>query len=294
MDGFCGLFSKALNPTYIRLRIVDGRLHQLFDPEPELVERQLVPARSISLSKLLMDHSITLKGKIFLAYVLAKSVLRYYDSDFMNAPWTTDSVHFVQEQRFDPNDDVYRRQIDPTNPFIAFSPSLSEKEVLAEHLLNRYYPHVFHRYPRILALGVMLVDLCHTGSMSATTEAMPLETQMNFDWRRCNDIIKIKNWPKWDIHNDGAAQIYKEAVQKCLNPKLFHVPSSKQGPDPAGVKRRRNALYTYVFLPLETLCTDLGILDNPDDIGCLEHLESNEEATRMPSPRFLAGKDNIM
>ena len=253
--GFCELLRTPLGAAIIRLKIMGGRLHHLFTPDPTV--RRVVPGPSISLTQALKDYRISSKRKIYLAYILAKSVWQYYDSDFMRAPWTADSVHFMQESKYNTDGDSVPG-VDLLSPCFAYVPSILEQSKSTEYC-DSY--SVLHRYPKVLALGVLLVDICRTRPPNANTKAKSLEAQINNDFTSYSEIVRSNHWPNLEVWHEDAIRTYKDAVCKCLDPKLFHIPPSSKTPDQEGIKRRRNALYTYVVLPLETLCADIGIID---------------------------------
>lgn len=283
LGSFCALLRSYFGSVCIRLKIIDGHLHHLFDADT--ANQRAVPAQSVSLSKVLERHRISSKGKIFLAYIIAKSVWRYYNSDFMKAPWTIESVHFMRENKYDEDEDVDREEIDPANPCFAFRPLVSEQAEPTEYFESF---SVLHRYPRVLALGVLLVDICRKKALNATAKASSLEEQINSDFTRYNEIVRSNHWPDLDVRHGDAIRTYKDAVCKCLDPRLFHIPSSTKRPNQAGIQKRRNALYTYVVLPLEILCADFGIIDKTDDIGRLAYSEPSAELLSPPAPVLLA------
>lgn len=284
LGGFCKLLGRRLGSVCIRLKIIDGQLHHLFDAEK--ADQMVLRTQSVSLSEILKCR-IPSKAKILLAYILAKSVWQYYDSDFMKAPWTTDSVHFMREGK---RGNGSQEEIDPARPCFAFRPSMSEQFESAEYCDSF---SVLHRYPRVLALAALLIDICQktTDEIKETTS---IEERINNDFTRCSDIVESNCWPDLDLKNQDAIQIYRNAVRKCLDPKLFHIPTSIDGSGNMAIKTRRNALYTYVVLPLTTLCANLGIIDNVNDIGRLTFSEPHVESSYSPAPALLASMDKKM
>lgn len=249
-------------------------------------DRRAMPTESISLTEVLEHYRISSKGKFYLAYVLAKSVWRYYNSDFMKAPWTTESVHFMWETKHATDEDSVPK-IGLASPCFAFMPPILEQAKAMEHCESS---SVLHRYPKVLALGILLVDICRKTVPNRDTNASPLEEQINDDFMKYNDIVRNTSWPDLDVQHKDAIRTYKDAVCKCLDPKHFHIPSSTKTPD-QGIKRRRNALYTHVVLPLETLCADFGIIDKSDSLDQLSHPGPSAEVSP-PAPRLLITSGN--
>lgn len=277
----CNLLETPSGDVCIRLKIIDGCIHQLFDAGE--TNQRLVPAQSISLSEVLERHRVSSKEKILLAYTLAKSVWQYYDSNFTNMRWNTESIHFMRERRWDNENDIDREGFNPTRPCLAFWPSRLTQECITEFCEGF---SVFHRYPRILALGAMLIDICRKRATAPASETRPLEEQLNSDFAKFSEISRSRHWPDLDIRHEDAVQRYKSAVMRCLDPNLFHISSSTQSQEKSAAKRRRDVLYTYVVLPLETLCADLGIIDNRPDALCLECPVPRVEAPYTPNPSF--------
>ncbi|WAO91652.1 Peptidase-S8 domain-containing protein [Fusarium falciforme] len=274
---FCALLGRPIGSVCIPLKIVDGHLCEL--DNPALPDQQVAKAGSVSLSDVLEKHRLPSKVKIALAYTLAKAVWRYYNSDFMRTPWTTESVHFMREDRRNISQD----EINPANPCFAFRPFVPEEPEPAEYCDFR---HVYHRYPRVLALGVLLVAIVENQVPRSHPEGSSTEERMNDDLMTCRDIAKGKDWPNLGLQSEEASLIYRDAVDKCLDPDLFHVPSSNGDEDQAGIRQRRNALYTHVVLPLEGLCEDCGIIDK-QDIGRLIYSRPVQPKIP-PTPTFLA------
>lgn len=139
----------------------------------------------------------------------------------------------------------------------------------------------------MLALAVLLVDICRK-EPCAIPEAASIEEGINNDFTRCGEIIETKHWPDLDLRNEDAIWTYRDAVRKCLDPSLFHISNSPHVADEAAIKKRRNALYTYVVLPLATLCANMGIIDKVDEIERLEFTKQNVEPTSGPVPALLS------
>ncbi|RSL67340.1 hypothetical protein CEP53_002994 [Fusarium sp. AF-6] len=274
---FCALLGRPLGSVCVPLKIVDGHLCEL--DNPALPDQHVAKASSVSLSNVLERHQLPAKAKIVLAYTLAKAVWRYYNSDFMKTPWTTESVHFMREDRRNMSQD----EINPASPCFAFRPLVSAEFESTEYCANR---HVYHRYPRVLALGVLLVAIVENQVPLGHTGGSSTEERMNDDLMTCRDIAKGRNWPNLGLQNEEASLIYRDAVDKCLDPDLFHVSSSNGEEDQAGIRQRRNALYTHIVLPLESLCEDCGIIDK-QDIGRLVYSHSIQPKIQ-PTPGFLA------
>ncbi|KAF2873107.1 peptidase S8/S53 domain-containing protein [Massariosphaeria phaeospora] len=279
---FCDLLGRSLGNVCIRLRIVDGCLHQLF--QADAPDRRVVEAPSISLSQVLQRKNISSKGRILLAYILAKSVWRYYDSDFMRMHWATETIHFMREYRLNPDGDMDQEKIDPSSPFFAFAAPETGQNEYSEHCQSY---SVLHRYPRILALGIMLVEICLTKPRQ-THGAAYSDAQLNTDFTTYQEVAKSTNWPGLDVRNEEIRNKYRAAAQSCLDPKLFHVPHQKNSRE-NDVQIRRDILYKRVIFPLEQLCAEMGIINQPDMVELLDYALPKTEPQNLLHTTLLSG-----
>lgn len=295
-ESFCELLQHDIGPVCIPLKVIDGCLHKAHDIEQP--NQRLTEDDSVPLSEILEMCDLSPLEKVLLAFTLAKAVWRYYSSDFMKAPWTTESVHFMQEERISK---VYQSKRKPTGasihtakPYFAFSHFVSESSEPDEHCRNG---QVYHRYPRVLALGVLLVAIAQDGTPPQHSTKSSFEKRVNEDFINCQDIIQCKSWPVFKLGNKEFSDRYRAAVSKCFDPKLFDLSSTggNQKPAKLEVEHRRDALYTYVLLPLQSLCEDCGIIDNPG-IGRLDLPQTNRvETDGLPASGLLSNtSQNVM
>ena len=283
---FCDLLGRSLGTVCIRLKVMDGRLHQLF--QPDAADRRVVEAPSISLSQVLKLDKISSKGRILLAYILAKSVWRYYDSEFMRNKWTTESIHFMREYRLDPDKDTDQEKIDPSSPFFAFPPLETDRNESTEYCQTY---SVLHRYPQVLALGIMLVEICRKKPKKAAHEPRSPEAQMNTDFTIYNEVVRSTNWPALNVRNEEIRNRYRAAVQSCLDPKVFHV-SASTAAGQCDVDVRRDILYKHVVFPLEQLCAELGIIDQPEAVELLDYTDASSKTRKLPYATMLSKDEN--
>lgn len=283
---FCDLLGRSLGTVCIRLKVMNGHLHQFF--QPDVADRRVVEAPSISLSQVLELEKISTKGRILLAYILAKSVWRYYDSDFMRTKWTTETIHFMREYRLDPDKDEDQEKIDPLSPFLAFLHIGNDQNELKERCQTF---SVLHRYPRILALGIMLVEICRKKPKKAASELRSYEDQINTDFTIYNEIARSTNWPSLGVRNEEIRNRYRAVVQSCLDPKRFHI-SASMTTGQSDVDLRRDILYKNVVFPLEQLCAELEIIDQPEVVELLDYHSTGSEIRKFPDATLLAESEN--
>lgn len=222
----------------------------LHEPDKELDEhsKRVANVSSLSLAEMLQGHGVTSKNKVLLAYVLARSVWQFYSSDWMKTPWSTDCIHFMWER---PVSDKTRQTIDPGYPYLAFA---LDSEAAGDGAVEYCTEHsVYHRYPLVLALGVILIEICHHTSPTQLAHDETLEAKINTDFFYGQDIIESESWPDLDL-NIKAKKIYKNVVKACLNHELFTQTAVED------VKSRREILWKVAVYPLARLAANMGWL----------------------------------
>jgi hypothetical protein len=132
--------------------MIEGRdLEQLEDFKP--LEQMVEHDSSVTLTTILESYHLTSKMKGTLAYILARSIWQFYNSAWMNTKWTSDSIYFMRESY--PDVDRGKGNLYAWKPY--FSPRFGEVDADFEEFSN--IDSKFHRYPRVLALGIMLVGI---------------------------------------------------------------------------------------------------------------------------------------
>lgn len=264
-DEFCGLLSQSIGPAKICLRVRESSLIRLH--EPDETDQVLINKPSVSLAQVLHQHRLSEKMKINLAYTLARSIWQYYDSDWMGSPWTCETIHFMLE-----GSHLSRQScIDATKPSCTV-----HFQAGAERLPERYNIPVIHKYPRVLALGMLLIDIGRTpyeqGSLAvATTQVERVNT--DYMWgRRISE--RDPKWPDLGIA-DAARQrlrtVYKTATQSCFDKNIFGdalVPASPKDGS-VDVEEHRRILYERVVWPLEEIIADTGWTHSLDHIEAI-------------------------
>jgi hypothetical protein len=279
---FCTLLREDIGDACLRLKVIDGCLHKV--SQVGQADQRTVSAPSISLSRLLELEEISTKGKILLAYILARSVWQYYDSDFMKTNWTTESIQFMREHQYEGNIDKDREKIDPSTPFLAFT---STEWSLHASIEQYQTGDVLHHFPRILALGIMLADVGRKNPTRVAHLAISAEAQINKNLAKYQDILKSPTWPSLDVRNPDIKTRFRNAVRTCLDPKVFHVTSPKSRAQSC-VEKRRDIIYRRVVFPLEQLCTELGIIDQPRDDQLINYVGALSISDSIPNGLLLS------
>ena len=271
---FCRLLGRPLGDVRVCLKVKAGELLQLYDGKP--IDQHIIPAPSISLSEALEMHLLSTKMKIVLAYILTRSIWQFYNSDWMRTGWTSDLIHFMLERS--PNDQVATEKpnIYACNPCFALQFG-SSNDSFTEHCASR---SILHRYPRVLALGILLVEIGQEANGIRTAgQAQSLEEKINNDWTMGQIALRNKSWPYFDFLPGGTVvQTYKTIVKACFDREIFsNVAMPLRDSDvKQGIEERRAILYERIVYPLETLLTDM------DWTHALENIEP-ADLTRPPA-----------
>ncbi|UNI20026.1 hypothetical protein JDV02_006159 [Purpureocillium takamizusanense] len=260
---FCKLISSETR-SRVCLTVHDGKLHKTgFDHLRQIVQH----APGISLANLLRIHHLSARMKVTLAYILAQSVWQYYDSDWMKTAWTSETIQFIEECAGE------------QGGIFAFKPYLSvrfgdEEDPLAGE--RSTIDGEIHHYPRVRALGTMLVEIGIGSPLpmnySARTISSSVAAAVNEHLLQA--IQHSKNERLW---RDCDYPDYLAAVSSCLHPCIFGSATSMpavggEGEEPFihGLKRRRDILYDKVVFPLEELLQRTRWMDQLTSISPLE------------------------
>jgi hypothetical protein len=262
VSDFCALMrSDELG----RLKLTASQ-NRLFDEGTDLFDPQAtisLQAPSVSLGRVL--ESASLKGdvqrKVLLSYLLAKAAWQFYESDWMVTAWTKDTVHFMRK-RYDGLQ--YKAMLDQ-RPFISaeFGTPTSSGE-------QRAIPEGrSHMYPKILALGIMLLEIELEAGLETRFEDM--HTDSNGRERpnaRHIAAAKILNSKEWK-ENPRILKPVRQAIEICITPN-----TSILGTDPLLV---RENLYKRVVQPFSALFE--WMWDNPPENLDLGPMKFNGNGT---------------
>ena len=294
---FCNLIRLEAN-SRICLTIQDGRLQKSgFEPLKQIVEH--VPG--ISLANILELYHLTAKMKLALAYILALSVWQYYDSDWMKTRWTSETIQFLKE--------CGSIGTSKQGKLIAWKPYLSVRFGDEDPESGEFsdVDGEIHRYPRIRALGIMLVEIGIGLPLHRSDEERPaqsLAAKINDDLLLAIQYSKDeKLWRDCDYPN------FLGAVNHCLDPGTFALAPCIRGvgdkEEAEGLKQRRNILYEKVVFPLEELLhgtrwmeqlTAIGPLETPAKVSAVQLVaeqSSADDAAIGPPPTRKAAKKTI-
>ena len=230
--------------------------------DPDAVGELLDPCASVSLEEALLQYQLTAKMKLVLAYILAHSVWRFYNSNWTKATWSAKTIHFMKIQV--PNARGTK--------LFACNPCFAVQFHSNENILMEYYDGmVAHRYPRLLSLGELLLDLgCSQPILCCSGFSIDgLDQYINNNCAMSLNILKYDDeWPYLGTFRDASVKgRYKEITRACFDKRTLipltstrtpiHGPS-KEPQNTQTVEERRHIIYNRIVSPLADLLDDLG------------------------------------
>ena len=266
-EEFCSLLKQDIGGARIRLRLQNGSFVELCDPD--VPDQRLVHEPGISLAQILQQQRLTPKMKINLAYTIARSVWQYYDSDWMGSGWTSRNIHFMLE-RSKRSDHSY---VNSSAPCLAAEFQNTQDTIPVYHGIS----HLIHRYPRVLFLGMLLIDIAHSSYEDEIMDANQTQQyKANKDYLKGLDILKNDSqWPA--LGTDDAARsdvrgAYRAATESCFDLKIFKsdTTSSSSSIADVGVKEHREILYERVVWPLEEIIADMRWTESLSELNAIE------------------------
>lgn len=276
-EQFCALLQKRIGTAKICLQTREGsRMSQL--PNLAVIDDDIADGQSQSLTCMLQKHDLVAKKRLLLAYMLAKSFWQYYASDWTGVQWTK-AVQFFHECR-DEDDDDGSRDDDGTrildeSPYLALPPLAGQTNaslLMAEYLQTE---SVVHRYPRLLALGTLLLEIGRksrpenaTGAAASRCgerESETLEERVNTDLNKIRRALKRGIWPTLDLQEE-VRQTCRAILENCSNPCLFEAElttaTTLEGEiEGHTIEERRAIIYRRVVYPLKQLLEKLSWVD---------------------------------
>lgn len=282
---FCKLLGKDIGSGSMDVRIRDETLF-ILQRAVEL-EVDIADGKSISLADVLRNYSLVPKTKLVLAYILAKSVWQFYDSDFMGVSWTTRSIQLFREREDDEDDD---------EPGVDWAPyyAFSLEQMTERDSVERLPPGQFlHRYPRVLALGAILYELgqkkrwenqaTSLGLASSTNHIEPptLERIINDTSSKIRKGVQRKKWPDINLKNTQTLEEYRVIVANCASENFFRPDLKEKSPnspeqtiqttaeeleEELTIAERRAILFKKVVAPLKAMVQTTGWVDESGNI----------------------------
>jgi hypothetical protein len=251
-------------------------------PDPEGLQH-IISGCGVQLSELLKLSELTVEHRIKLSYAVARAFWQFYNSELMNARWTSEDILFIPfNEEFSPLEGI------PLRAFVSFPFGPRYKKSPAEFYDKDQYTH---RYPRILYLGIVLLEI-GLGQALGLEHDSKLSLLAHTNTARVKAKMKLKELKnaKWDGFR--WKDYFIEAVENCLDSVNFkETPkrrkSRRRGDSDDGNKdakdsalsERRDALYQKVVAPLFWLAT----------VG----FEDSEEVPLVPIRKKICGKSTF-
>lgn len=240
----------------------DLELQQLHDASP--IAQHATSGPSLSLRSILETHRLSNRMKLVLGYIISRSFWQYYDSPWMNIRWSSDTIHFFSEMRpylneaGDWNMDVKDTALYASRPYYVVDFDDDTGRFL--EYCDEY--SVIFRYPRLLALSMMLLEIGRGECLSIGTTT--IGAGLNKNWDLAQQLLaRPKAWGDFDYPD------FRHAISNCLDRTLFE-DAGRDADDDLAVTNRKAALHEYVVLPLERLLKNLGYWDELYDVGPIE------------------------
>jgi hypothetical protein len=199
------------------LTIRGGRL---FKDSPQQLKQIVENEQGISLSKLLDKYRLSIEMKGALAYIVAQSVWQFYESDWMNTRWNSDTIQFIPGVTSADGEAETQNGIFAWKPY--FSVHFGEKDPDFGDC-SAVGSGEIHQYPRIRALGIMLVEIGMGISLENLVQEGSETAKRNKVWVMAKKYSDSKKpWPKFPF------SYYRTAVKHSLEPENFALrPSAK-------------------------------------------------------------------
>lgn len=270
---FCDLLGRDIGLGSMDIRIKDEMLLVL--KRAVDIEVPIANERSISLADVLRNCSLVAKSKLLLAYILAKSLWQFYDSDLMGVRWTTETIQLFRERDDDDDEDEAGIHWAPYYTFSFAGPA--EPDSVERLPLGQF----LHRYPRVLALGAILYDL--GWGRRGTAPALPaspvepptLERIINDTAYRVRKGVRSAKRPDIGLRSIQTLEDYRLVVANCLSENLFTpnrmsgvLKSPEELEEELTIEERRAILFKKVIVPLKKVVQGTGWIDESGNIRC--------------------------
>ncbi|ETS79009.1 hypothetical protein PFICI_08862 [Pestalotiopsis fici W106-1] len=229
-DAFCQLITRRAQ-SQLMLTVSEKGL--VLDGHGLPSQSLLLRSSSISLAELLQVTRLDPKMRLLLSYTIAKAFWQFYGTDWMQKEWTKDTVHFMFEKL-----STIPKGLLINEPFLSAQfgkPTCPDSEDEAR----------IHSFPKILALGIMLIEI---------------ELGISLEERRTADHNGIDGLPTVNTNLLTASDTFKdvlkqnsavfkplvEAIETCLKPDRFNEYQND-------VASLREALMKLIVDPIEQL-----------------------------------------
>ncbi|KAF6795401.1 putative subtilisin [Colletotrichum sojae] len=267
-EEFCGLI-KTKWASRICCRVQDSELHQLYDGLPLVENVDSGPSKS--LRRLLEIGRLSNRMKMVLAFIVARSFWQYYDSPWMDSPWSSDSIHFLPELVVEDEHDQPSVALYASKPYFA----VQFLQHAGESVEYCSAFGVVYRYPRLLALCIILLEIGRGQSLT-TEDHGSVEANLNANWTLAKRLTnKNRTWGDFDYPH------YRQAILGCLN---YNYSKQAGASIETNVFARKAAVYEAVLQPLEKLVNELGFAENMNIMDPIDASQGPGRIADVPAP----------
>ncbi|KAL4724439.1 hypothetical protein ACLX1H_009053 [Fusarium chlamydosporum] len=189
--------------------------------------------------------------KGILALLLAKATLQFYDSELIGQGLTKQNIRFLFEER----DRIQGVYVNEPMLVIEFNEDdiKSQRQTMSSAMI--------HDMPKILALGLLLLELETKTSMETYREDQDLcpqgEMSINTDYRIAERLLD-PNYPNYIIPEMGPLSPFRTVLPTCvrageMSRKLGESFTMQQKASPSLEQSEalRSVIYSEIVLPLE-------------------------------------------
>jgi hypothetical protein len=248
---FCKILEWGITDFKLPIRIESqGPCHAAYVGEYLEPDMFLEACTPVPLSELLGNHHLSARSKLSLAFTFSKSFWQYYDSDWMRARWTVDTIKVLPQHRTNIGSTLGTLcqslflDVNSANSIASVDDSETQRQI-------GNIPQL-HPYPYILGLGVLLVQLCLHSSTTHPHKTSGSTNNEVFAYYYRYMRESGTDWPVLDLSEEYRV-MYREIVACCLPRRRnggWTSPLFREDLDPAG---RRTLLMKHVVAPLHKL-----------------------------------------
>ncbi|KAK1751492.1 alkaline protease [Echria macrotheca] len=300
---FCGTISqRQQEQLFLTVSRKDGKFckdsSEKFDSCQQWMwtapDSQGIPLRTLLEHGHLRDLKLTqTKMQTCLLYLLAKGVWQFYDSKLMPREWTKDTVEFLFEHR--ERDQEWTLGVFLNQPLVS-----ARSSSIQSNQETRRQPH---RYPKILALGVMMVEILLGQCIESYGDEYPTYFAPDGQPMPLTYSALARHLYETKLKGKSYVKNIVDAVEACFNDVLFApTPGRAEAPD-----QLRDAMYQKVVRPLESyfsMYDDPESLDplmqsissKPEGVGNSEQDMGTEYHPKNPRPNHISSSnwfDNV-
>lgn len=258
-ERFCHNIGR--NQDLLCLSIRDGKF--VYHERSDATRDWLAGCRAVPLSSAFTqpDLNLNVKSKAILQMLLAKATWEFYDSAIIGQGLTSDDIHFIPEKR----DGIAGPFVNEAVLRTLFTQDVGQKnETSSQVSKNASSANMIHKMPKILALGIILLEI-ETGKSMRTHRLNPRvrpsgDPNINTDYQIACKLVDTgpKAHQESIISDINKLSPLRKILPLCIKPgefrtRLQHTLSAqkKSTSDINDPKEQRSFIYHEIILPLK-------------------------------------------